>query len=171
MALTPSFSVTQTFASPSVITLTDTSTGTDLTITSRRVRLVKSDGTYLVPTGTTTNYITWSYSFLFKDIDVLDRDYALDIVVEWLAGTTVVYTVSTLYAFTLNSELFYYNLTQYIASNQIQIRNTNYYNYKMIYRVCIDETNNAVDFGADINSAQNALNRAYFLEQNQNIFF
>ena len=132
---------------------------------------MKSDGTFLVPTGTTTNYITWSYSFLFKDIDVLDRDYAVDIVVEWLAGTTVIYTVSTLYAFTLNSELFYYNLTQYIASNQIQIRNTPYYDNKMLYRVCIDEANNAVDFGADISSAQNALDRAYFLEQNQNIFF
>jgi hypothetical protein len=41
----------------------------------------------------------------------------------------------------------------------------------MLYRVCIDEANNAVDFGADISSAQNALDRAYFLEQNQNIFF
>ena len=60
MPISPNFTATQSYNTPSIFTLTDTSTGTDATITQRRVYLLKANGTYLVPAGTLTNYIQWS---------------------------------------------------------------------------------------------------------------
>ena len=46
MPLVPNFTASQYSGTPSVITLTDTSTGSDVTITSRRVYLLQSNGTF-----------------------------------------------------------------------------------------------------------------------------
>ena len=55
MPLVPNFTASQFSGTPSIITLTDTSTGSDVTIAKRRVYLLQSNGTFLVPTGTTTD--------------------------------------------------------------------------------------------------------------------
>ena len=80
----PSFAVSQNLGFPSVIVLTDTSTGTDETISQRNVYLQKADGTFLVPEGTTTNYIVWSIVLNTISIDVLDKDYALNVMVDYV---------------------------------------------------------------------------------------
>lgn len=171
MALTVSFTASVNYSSPSVLTLTDTSTGTDNTITTRRVYLQKADGTYLVPTGTTTNYIVWDYSVSFIDIDVLDVDYALSIVIDWLAGTTIEYTDNKLFAFTTYSEQFYYYLTQTQSSLPKIIDDSPYYSNKLKLRVNIDEAVQAIALGSDIQSSQAALDRAKYLIDNQTTFF
>jgi hypothetical protein len=56
MPFIENFTATQYISVPNLIVITDTSTGTDAAITSRRVYMRKSDGTYLVEEGTTTNY-------------------------------------------------------------------------------------------------------------------
>jgi hypothetical protein len=82
MPLTPLFTVSQPNAT--TIRITDVSTGADAAITQRRVYLQQADGSYLVPTGTLTDYIEWNYLDASIDIDVLNTDYALLILVQWL---------------------------------------------------------------------------------------
>lgn len=53
--------------------------------TGRKIYLEKVGGTYLVPDGTTTDYIDWPLSDgATKTLtDILDRDYSLSMLVEW----------------------------------------------------------------------------------------
>lgn len=83
MPLTPSFSVSQPIGKNNTVTITDTSTGSDGGILSRRLYLRKSDGTYIT-LGGETDYIPWSIEVASIDIDTLDKDYALRITVEWV---------------------------------------------------------------------------------------
>lgn len=172
MSFSPSFLASQSLGSPSVINLQDTSTGSDVAIVSRRVYLTTDAGTFLVPSGTTTDYITWAYINATTSIDVLENDMCLSVLVQWLdVSNNVLYSSTQLCVFTLYSETFYYGLTQNQTSVPDIINDTNYYNNKMILRCSIDEANNATYYGLDIYSAQSALNRAAYLIANQNDFF
>ena len=106
MALSENFTASVDFATQNLLHLQDVSTGSDSAVTSRRVYLTKSDGTYLVPQGTLTDYIVWSYSVSFIDINVLDRDYALNITVEWLNSANVA----------LYTKVYVYDFTTYLLS-------------------------------------------------------
>ena len=60
MPLIENFTATQYVATPNLLVLDDTSTGSDGAITVRYVYLQKADGSYLVEEGTTTNYEVWT---------------------------------------------------------------------------------------------------------------
>jgi len=175
MPLTPSFSVSQTVGNPSVIVVTDTSTGSDGAVTSRRVYLEDYEGNYVVPSGVTTNYIPWPLSSPTISIDCLTEDAALQVTVQWLnVSNTVLYSSSSLEGFTLYNETFYYSLTQAQAmvSNPSYIaQDTNYYNNKMKLRLFIDSGNQAISIGNDITSAQICYDSATFIVNNQQNFF
>jgi len=172
MSLVVNFSVAQNILSPSVLTLADTSTGTDVLVTSRRVYLQLANGTYLTPTGTTTDYIVWPYADATISLDVLNQDYAISITVQWLdVSDAVLYTKTQVYCFTLYSEQFYYYLTQQQAAGNANIQDTNYFTNKMKLRVFIDSANNAVLFASDIYGAQESLDSAAYMIDNQNDFF
>jgi len=172
------FSMSQNSGTPNIITATDTTVGTDTTITKRRIYLLQSNGTYLVPTGTLTDYSDWAITNtttrapLTINLDVLTQDTALSITVEWLtAGNTVMGSVTTSYAFTAYNETFYYGLTESQVANSNLTASTNWYQTKLILRVEIDSATQAITFASDIFSAQAALNRATFITNNQSFFF
>lgn len=174
MALTPNFSATQTLGSPSIITLTDTSTGTDVLVTKRRVYLAKADGTYLVPDGTTTDYVEWNDfpATTSIDIDCLDKDYALNITVQWLnVSSTVLYTKTTLVLVTLYNETFTFSLVQGQRSNPLLMSNVNYRFNQSALRVEIDNATTAVNTWGDIDAAQSCLDRAKAISDNIQNFF
>ena len=172
MALTPLFTTSQTVGLPSIITVTDTSTGSDVLVTQRRVYLIKNDGTYLVPTGTTTNYIAWAYADASIDIDALDKDYCLNVRVDWLnVSGTVLYTKTVLTLFSLYNKTFYYSLTQFQAANFAVTQDKNYYDNKAKLWTYIISAENAVSIGGDIGNSQLAINSATYLTDNENLFF
>ena len=172
MALSENFTASVDFATQNLLHLQDVSTGSDSAVTSRRVYLTKSDGTYLVPQGTSTDYIVWSYSVSFIDINVLDRDYALNITVEWLNSANVaLYTKVYVYDFTTYSNFFHYYLTQTQASKPNIINDNNFWYNKLKLLVNIKDADNAIAYGSDIGNAQAALDKAYGLIHNQNAFF
>ena len=172
MPLVPNFTASQYSGTPSVITLTDTSTGSDVTITSRRVYLLQANGTFLVPAGNTTDYILWDLVDASISIDVLSQDSALSITVQWMnAGNTVVTSKTISFAFTAYNETFYYGLTESQVANANLTASTNWYQTKLILRVEIDSADQAITFASDIYSAQAALNRATFISTNQSYFF
>lgn len=97
------------------LTYTDTSTGTDASIASRRIYMQKFDGTYLVPTGTSTDYVVWALSDgSTKTLtSILSQDEALNITVQWLdVSNTVLYSKTVLYNFSGYAKIFFYQLTQ-----------------------------------------------------------
>jgi hypothetical protein len=172
MALTASFAATQTIGLPSKIYLSDTSTGSDVAITSRRVYLTDAAGNAVVPTGTTTSYILWPYANSTITIDVLEQDMALNVQVDWLnVSNAVLYTSTQTLGFTMYSEMFYYELTQSQTGIPLIIADTNYYQNKMILRCNIDEANQAITYAGDLYAAQSALDRAAYLIANQTLFF
>ena len=172
MPLVPNFTASQFSGTPSVITLNDTSTGSDVTIASRRVYLLQANGTFLVPAGTTTDYVVWDLVDTSIDLDVLSQDSALIITVQWMSGLNTVVTSKTIsFAFTAYNETFYYGLTESQVANSNLSASTNWYQTKLILRVEIDSANQAITFASDIYSAQAALNRATYISTNQALFF
>lgn len=172
MPLVPNFTASQFSGTPSVITLTDTSTGSDVAITSRRVYLLQANGTFLVPAGTTTDYVVWDLVDTSIDLDVLSQDSALSITVQWMSSTNTIVTSKTIsFAFTAYNETFYYGLTESQVANSNLSASTNWYQTKLILRVEIDSADQAITFASDIYSAQAALNRATYISTNQALFF
>lgn len=172
MALVPNFSASQFSGTPSYITLTDTSTGSDVTITSRRVTIQAANGTFLVPSGTTTQYIVWALANTSTTFSVLTQDTAASITVQWVNSSgTAVTSKTTSFAFTAYNETFYYNLTQNQVANPVIIAANEYYDSKMKLRVELDSAQQAITFASDIFASQAALNRATDLVTNQNYYF
>jgi len=172
MAFTQDFSVSQTVSDPSVLTIDDTSTGSGPGIITRYIYLRKADGDYLVPTGTSTDYIVWLYSGgNTLDIDVLDVDYALEITIEWRSNSAVLYTKTETYCFTLYAETFDYSLTQDQAGNPNIVRDVEYFGNRMKLRNYIDAAEKAVQYGDDIYSAQRCLDAAKDMIDNENLYF
>lgn len=178
MPISPNFTATQSAGTPSIFTLTDTTTGTDTSVTKRRIYLLKADGSYLVPSGTTTNYIDWAITNvntrepLTTNLNVLSQDTALSVTVQWLnASNVVVDSKSISFAFTAYNESFYYGLTEQQVANQSLAASTDWYENKMKLRVELDSAQQAIQFASDIFTAQSALNRATYLANNSNFFF
>jgi len=174
MPLIPNFSTIQNSGTPSYLNFTDTSTGSDGTITTRRIYMLQADGTYLVPKGTTTDYVLWSIASATLSLNLLTQDTALSIKVDWVNSVgTVLYTKTTAYGFSAFGETFYYGLTQ----NEVPITNpnvalsTNYFQNKMLLRVYLDSAGQAVSFASDLYAAQVAYDSGTFLIQNANFNF
>jgi hypothetical protein len=168
MALTPSFSTAQPVGEPSVIRLTDTSTGADAAVTQRRVYIQKADGSYLVPEGTETDYVEWELADTTIDIDCLDKDYGVAITVEWLDVTDeVLYDEEEdAVGFTSYNEDFDYGLTQMMAGNPLLVNDANFFNNKSQLRTLIDSGNQAILRASDLYSAQLCYDAATLIRTN-----
>ena len=175
MPFSQNFDTSQTVGYPSIVTIEDTSTGSDGNIASRRVFLVNSEGEYVVPSGTSTDYVVWPYADSEIDIDCLDFDSALDITVLWLDNSNVtLYSKTLLKGFTLYNNTFLYGLTQAEATQSKPpniIQDTQYLQNKAALQIYIDSGNQAITYGDDIVSAQNMYNAATYMTNNQNEFF
>ena len=137
----------------------------------------KFDGTYLVPTGTSTDYVVWALSDgSTKTLtSILSQDEALNITVQWLdVSNTVLYSKTVLYNFSGYAKIFFYQLTQYASStanpNTI-LNNSNYFFSKAQLWAEINAADNAVSVGGDITSAQAANQRAKKMINNPQIFY
>ena len=155
MAFTRNFNCTQPSGSNSIIIVEDTSTGSDILITSRRVYLRTKDNTFLVPSGTSTQYIAWAISLTKISITVLDKDYALDVIVQWLgASNNILYDKTILNGFTSYNESFDLGLSSLLASNAKLFEDNNFFLNKSKLRDALDSGDKAVSRGGDISKAQ-----------------
>lgn len=170
--LTPNFTASQNSGSPEICTFTDTSTGSDLNITQRRIFLLQANGEYLVESGTTTDYEAWSYASSTISLDVLSQDTSLSVTVQWLdVSNVVLYTKTIAFGFTAYNETFYYGLTQDQVANSQLTASTEWYENKMKLRVEIDSGDQAISFASDIYSAQECYNRATQFRTNESYYF
>ena len=172
MSFVANFQAEQFSGTPSSFTLTDTSTGSDPSITYRRVYLLQANGSFLVPQGTTTDYIVWDYADASIILDVLAQDTALSITVQWMNALNGVVTYKTTsFAFTAYNETFYYGLSQSLVGNANLSASTQWFEWMMDLRVQLDSCSQAISYASDIYTAQAALNRATYISTNSSYFF
>lgn len=172
MAFVPDFAVSQLLGNNSDIIVTDTHTGVDALVTQRRVYLQTSTASFLVPAGILTSYTPWALVDTSITLDVLLKDMALSIKVDWLDVNNVVrHTKNAPFDFTQYSEEFYYGLTQNQAADYTILQDKDYWLNKLILRVQINDSENAVAIGSNISAAQAALNRADYMMQHEANFF
>lgn len=172
MAFVPDFVAIQPFGSPNLIEITDLSTGSDSRIVTRRIYIKKADGSYLA------DGIEWDYPEMAISLDVLTKDTACEITVEWLddypvpgVDPLVLYDKIILYGFTEYSEMFDYQLTQMLTANPLLINDNDYFPNKMNLRVSIDSGNQAIIYAQDLYAAQQCYDRATNLRLNSQYYF
>ena len=172
MPIVPLFSAGQNYSNPNTIVLQDNSTGSDVAVTKRRIYLTDSQGTAVVPTGTYTAYIDWALVTNPISLNVLTRDKALTVRVEWLdISNTVLYTVSTNFCFDAYSKNFLYYLVQLQGITPLIPSDSNYNMNLGIFWANILGAANAITVGNDTAAAQNCLNRCYQMQQQKSKYF
>lgn len=172
MPITPAFTISQSALNPAAVTATDTSTGSDIDISVRRIFFQTAYGTYLVESGTSTDYEVWSYADASETWDILTEDSACSITVQWLnAGGTVLYTLTQVYCLAEFNKQFFYYLQQQPALTPSVPMDTNYFSNMATYWMNITGAIQAVEIGADIAASQNCLNRATNMMNNQSMYF
>ena len=169
------FSAAQTPGSPGDILLTDTSTGTDVAVTQRRVYIQTAAGDYLVEEATTTEYTPWPdfpSTTTLTLTDILSKDFGVRMVVQWLdVSNTVLYDKTLYYGFTCYNEDFDYELTQTVAGNPLLISDNNFWGNKSTLRGFIDSGDNAITRNSDIAAAQQCYDLATNMRTNSQYFF
>lgn len=172
MPFQEAFSASQSGLTPNTVTLTDDSTGSNAAIASRRVYFQTANGAYLVPSGTTTDYATWSYADTSASFAVLEEDKALAITVQWLdVSNNILYSLTILYCFPQFNKNFFYYLFQQQALSPIVVQDTWYYLNLSTYWSNIIGAIQAIEIGADIANSQNCLNRATNMMNNEAKYF
>jgi len=159
---------------PNTFSITDTSDYTDEpqnTFSTRRVSLITTADTYLVPAGTVTDYINWPFSAGNTIIisDVMIRDYALNVVVDWISLDPQVgssYQTQLIYGFASYNANGEYSVVQAITAKPSIVQDWNY--WLNLGRVQTEESNSvqAVYYQQQV-SAQWAMNRAAYILQNK----
>ena len=172
MPISPNFSAAQDVLYPNVVILVDTSTGSDSSITSRRVYCRNSNGTYLVPAGTTTDYTVWAYSASTISLDILVVDTALSIRVDWVddAGETVE-SLTQQFCFSLFNKQFLYSLVESQGLTPNIVQDTTYFSNLANMWSLTWGAINSVEINDDIAASQNCLNQATYMRQNESLFF
>lgn len=169
MAFNANFTLTE-LSTPNVFTLTDTSTlSDDPNLTGRKIFLRKADGNLLV------DAIDWPLINTSITLDMLNKDIALDITVQWQSdaplGDGSTYEKKLLYVFTNYGEAFNYRLIQLQSANPSIINTSGYLQHKMELRVALDNAINAVNEGEDIYSAQQMIERSNYLIASEKYFY
>lgn len=167
MAFAADFVASET-SNVSQILLTDTSTGSDAGLTGRTISLFQTNGSLL--TGST---IPWAIADNTITLDVLNKDYSLQILVSWATSAPIggsTYTKQKLFTSTGNLLAFNFYIIQQLTAQPDIVNNTDYMAALNRLEVEINNAQLAQTYGNQY-LAQAALDRGYYLEQYQNYFF
>lgn len=120
--------------------------------------------------GQVYNY--WPYADSSVNLDVLDKDYALQITVHWLNATNgILYSATGLYGLTSYNEDFDYNLTTMLAANPLLINDNSFRISKTNLRLFIDSGDKAITRSSDIDAAQLCYDQATQLRVSSQYYF
>lgn len=174
MAFNGAFTISQG-VDPQSFTITDSSIGSDVNLTDRKVYLNKIDGTTLIPSGTTTTFIDWPIANgPLVLTGILTKDFSLSIEVDWVSSSPLpspsTYTSTQLITFTGNTNTFIYSLIQQLAAKDNLSNDTNFYDNLSKIQTEVDGAVMATTYG-DQAGSQSCLDRAYYLQINQSLFF
>lgn len=173
MPLTPSFSVSQSAATPANVTFTDDSSGSDVLVTQRRIYVTDSNGDAVVPSGTSTSYIQWALATNPIEVeDLLTEDLAVSVTVQWLnVSNVVLYDLTQVFCLReFNIQNFIYLVQQQALSPGV-VQDTNYFSNLCQYWINIEGANTMVVEAEDLAGSQSCLNRAIQMLNNETFYF
>jgi len=172
MPFTPSFTCSQILGLPSNIMFTDDSDGSDVAIVSRVIYLQTNLNAYLVPSGTTTDYIAWALATNPLTVDVLTKDYSLTVTTDWIdVNDAVLYTKTIVYVFQRYNIEFDYSLTYSEANGNASINSTNWLMNRMRLTTAISDADNAITEASSVTDSQAACDRGTYLRLNPDLFY
>ena len=172
MPIVPAIVVSQSGLTPTSVTVEDTSTGSNVAITSRRIYFETNQGTFLVVSGTTTNYEVWPLANSSQTWNLLPTDHAVNITVDWLdVDGAIVNTLNGLYCLRQNNKNFVVYLGQLQAITPNILQDPIYAANLATYWAYVEYANSMVEWGADISNSQNLLDKATYMMQKEAIFF
>lgn len=172
MAFVPSISVSQLAATPNIVSVTDDSTGSDMAIVSRQIYVQTAAGTYLVPSGTTTDYTAWALVLTTIPLNILTEDQCVNIVVNWLdVNGATLYTYENQYPLAEYNKQFLVALVSAQGLTPGIVQDVSYSGAMATFWVNINAGINQVNFAADIQGGQACFSRATYMRINQQIFF
>ena len=167
MALSPAFTIGIT-ADPSSVVITDTSTGSDGAITTRKIIFTQTDSVIL---GASPYDFPLSAGSSIT-VNPLDKDYALTIVINWVNSSGVVlYTANKIFVFTQYAFLFLESLTQQQIANPSIVDDQNFIQNKFDLFQEVKSAQNAIDYGQSVSAAQSYVNRYQLLINNNQFYF
>jgi hypothetical protein len=177
MSFTGTFTITQTSDTTSFV-VNDTSSYADEgtgTFSGRKIYIYKIDGTTLVPTGTTTTYVSFPFSAgnSITITGVLNTDYALLVNVVWESlspqpGSD--YDAQDVFGFLNYLQQFYAGQISTLSDNPSILQDVNWYTDMGKLQTEIDNSQKAVSDAQQL-SAQMAINRGTYLMNNSQFFF
>jgi len=173
MAISPNFTASESLSTLSNVTFLDTSTGSDLTLTTRRIFCRLANGNWLTTAGesTTSAYEEWDYSDLSITLGLLTSSTTASVTVQWYAGATLTYTKTILCEWNLYDYLFAFELIQSQTATPSIVSDINYYSNFFIFITNLWNSECAVTYGDDLYSSQAALDKNQFLITNSNTYF
>lgn len=174
MPLTPNATITQSLAYPTQLTFTDTSTGSDGTIVTRRVFVITATGKWLTTSGesSTEAYELWPYPIGTPiTLAVLSKNTAPSIRIEWWDSGAKVYEKIIVGTYNLFGYVFGYNLTRDALSDPSVVGVPGYYLNKFTMLTELENSETAISYSSDIYNAQKALDRAQPFIDNRNTYF
>jgi len=172
MSFSPSFSVSQGYV-PSTFSVIDTSTGSDGSIVTRHILIQTNTGSYLVTSGTTTDYILFPLSDgSTKTLsNILSQDYCVSITVQWLSVSgTVLYSASGLYLFAQYNQQGLYGAAKAIVQQPNLVQSQNYFNGLTTWWMYVRNAISACDVGGDISGSQEMIDAATNILNNQTYY-
>lgn len=172
MAFVPSISVSQLAATPNIVSVTDDSTGSDIAIVSRVIYVQTASGSYLVPSGTTTDFTAWALVLTTIPLDILTQDECVNIITNWLDinGATL-YTYENQYPLAEYNKQF---LAYLVAASGLTpgiVQDSNYSGNIAVFWTNVVAGINQVNFARDISGGQSCFNRATYMRLNQSLYF
>lgn len=172
MAFSQAFTVSQSAATPEIVVLTDTSTGADASIVSRRAYFTDSQGNPVVPSGTSTTYVDWPLVDNPISLTLLTQDTAVYLTVQWLdVSNAVLYSSSNYYCLSQFNQQFFYYLIQQLGLQPAVLQDTTFKSNLEQYWVYIIGAQNAISLAEDLAASQNLLDLATNMMNNQQIYF
>lgn len=169
MSLTAAFTVgNNSSVNQSVFVLTDTSTGTDGTVT-RIIVTIYDAANNQIPGSPFSFAYTLNAAY---NLSVLTQDLAVNIRVDWVnSGGVSQANTSQIFVFTGFLEWYYYGLIQQVsAQNRLLIDTDFFYNFSKL-RTLIDSANQSINIGASIFNAEAMILLAQYMANNTNLFF
>lgn len=166
MAFSPSFSITP-LGNGASFTITDTSVGSDGSITDRQILIYTASNALLVPA---IDFPLSAGSSI--TISPLTTDIAVSITVNWNNNLgAAIYTYSLIYAFVQFGLLFLQSLTQTQISNPGLVNDNSWITNKLGIFLEIQSALNAITVGQSVFSAQSCILRYNNTIANQSIIF
>lgn len=164
MAISPNFSITESIQL-GVVILADTSTGSDGALTGRRIRIYTIDGNLFVAE------IPWAIADASISLTILDKDYALNFVVDWDTNVSAAYSHDGIFGFTRFGRFEYGQLIR-LQSSKPNIKNDpDFYNYMLQMNIEIENTVFAIDEMEDQYASQKCIERYQELITKKSIFY